>query len=251
MTELEKVLKVVCDTHDEAKTVAKVIGSIRRVLILKRETLEKTAISPVMIDELMLLREWYTEWKLTDELTEKEVSEALTEELWEDFLLEKSQEETVRKAEERAEQVQMKREAAREHIKVDISEKEDGINVSYKVGTKEIPKLPANKSLRGKVFDDWHASFYVKMCQAKLDDILSEDYVKPNVEDTDYGEYKKKDDFLKNHLLNATLGSNANAFINVKKMSGLEMYNKLLNVFQGQEHEEDKAVNAAAIFEKI
>ena len=58
MTELEKVLKVVCDTHDEAKTVAKVIGSIRRVLILKRETLEKTAISPVMIDELMLLREW-------------------------------------------------------------------------------------------------------------------------------------------------------------------------------------------------
>eukprot|EP00957_Ditylum_brightwellii_P071692 5450357-Ditylum_brightwellii.AAC.1 len=34
-------------------------------------------------------------------------------------------------------------------------------------------------------------------------------------------------------------------------MSGLEMYNKLLNVFQGQEDEEDKAVNAAAIFEKL
>eukprot|EP00957_Ditylum_brightwellii_P154638 11769397-Ditylum_brightwellii.AAC.1 len=34
-------------------------------------------------------------------------------------------------------------------------------------------------------------------------------------------------------------------------MSGLEMYNKLLNVFQGQEHKEDKAVNAAAIFEKL
>eukprot|EP00957_Ditylum_brightwellii_P045059 3418056-Ditylum_brightwellii.AAC.1 len=110
-----------------------------------------------MIDELMLLREWYTEWKLTDESTKKEVSEALTEEHWEDFLLEKSQEEIVRKAEERAEQVQIKREVAREHIKASISEKEDGINVSYKVETKEILKLPANKSLRGKVFNDWHA----------------------------------------------------------------------------------------------
>eukprot|EP00957_Ditylum_brightwellii_P072328 5497756-Ditylum_brightwellii.AAC.1 len=73
----------------------------------------------------MLLKERYTEWKLMDESTKKEVLEALTEECWEDFLLEKSWEETVRKAEERAEQVQMKREAAREHIKVDISEKED------------------------------------------------------------------------------------------------------------------------------
>eukprot|EP00957_Ditylum_brightwellii_P149991 11423451-Ditylum_brightwellii.AAC.1 len=80
----------------------------------------------------MMLREWYTEWKLTDELTEKEVSEALTEEHWEDFLLEKSRKETVRKAEERADQVLMKREETREHIKVDINEKEDGINVSYK-----------------------------------------------------------------------------------------------------------------------
>eukprot|EP00957_Ditylum_brightwellii_P179713 13690040-Ditylum_brightwellii.AAC.1 len=180
MTELEKVLKVVCDTHNESKTVAKVIGSIRRVLIFKKETLKKTAISPVMIDELMLLREWYTKLNSTDELIKKEVSVALTKERWEVFLLEKSQEETVRKTGERAEQVQMKKEATREHIKQDISEKENGINVSYKVEVKEIPKLPANKSLRGNVFNDWHASFYVKMCQTKLDDILSEDYVKPN-----------------------------------------------------------------------
>eukprot|EP00957_Ditylum_brightwellii_P190929 14538234-Ditylum_brightwellii.AAC.1 len=62
----------------------------------------------------MLLREWYTEWKLTDDSMKEEVSETLTEERWEDLLLEKSQEETVRKSEERAEQVQMKREAARE-----------------------------------------------------------------------------------------------------------------------------------------
>eukprot|EP00957_Ditylum_brightwellii_P085018 6464481-Ditylum_brightwellii.AAC.1 len=69
----------------------------------------------------------------------------------------------------------------------------------------------------------------MKMCLAKLDNILSEDYVQPNVDDTDYGEYKKIDNFWKNHLLNAMIGSDANMFINVKKMSGLEMYNKLLN----------------------
>eukprot|EP00957_Ditylum_brightwellii_P003288 249666-Ditylum_brightwellii.AAC.1 len=45
--------------------------------------------------------------------------------------------------------------------------KDDGINVSYKVETKEIPKLPANKLLKEKIFDKWHGNFYVKMCQAK------------------------------------------------------------------------------------
>eukprot|EP00957_Ditylum_brightwellii_P152850 11634252-Ditylum_brightwellii.AAC.1 len=45
--------------------------------------------------------------------------------------------------------------------------KDDGINVSYKVETKEIPKLPASKSLKGEIFDEWHKIFYVKMCQAK------------------------------------------------------------------------------------
>eukprot|EP00957_Ditylum_brightwellii_P162065 12338492-Ditylum_brightwellii.AAC.1 len=43
----------------------------------------------------------------------------------------------------------------------------DGITVSYKVETKKIPKLPANKSLKGSIFDEWHGIFYVKMCQAK------------------------------------------------------------------------------------
>eukprot|EP00957_Ditylum_brightwellii_P207999 15355456-Ditylum_brightwellii.AAC.1 len=188
--------------------------------------LEKTSISPVMIDELILLREWYNKWLSTNDSTDKEVSEGLTEEYWEDFLLKKSQEETARKEEERAEQVQMKREAEHMYMKVDISEKEDDINVSYKVETKDTPKLPANKLPRGKMFDDWHASFYVKMYQAKLDDILSEDNVQTNTGDANYGEYKKKDGFLKNHLLSAILISNIGAFVNIKRISGLEMYNK-------------------------
>lgn len=167
-SELEKVLRVVCASLEESKTVSKTIVTMRRVLLLKKETLEKAAISPVLIEELMLLKEWYMNWKSTVESTQKEVSEVLTEEVWESFLLEKSQEENEREEEERVEQVQLKREAALEHVKSNVSEKNEDINVSYKIETKEIPKLPANKSLKGKVFDDWHASFYVKMCQASL-----------------------------------------------------------------------------------
>ena len=224
---------------------------MRRVLLLKKETLEKAVISPVLIDELMLLKEWYMNWKSTVESTQKELLEVLTEEVWESFLLEKSQEENEREEEERVKQVQLKREAALEHVKSNVSEKNEDINVSYKIETKEIPKLPANKSLKGKVFDDWYASFYLKMCQAKLDDILSVGYVKPQEDNDGYKEYKLKDNFLKNHLLTATIQSNAFSFINAKTMSGLDMYNKLLDIYQGKAHEEDRAVIAVEEFEKL
>ena len=51
-------------------------------------------------------------------------------------------------------------------------DKAGGLNISYKVETKDIPKLPAEKSLQGKIFDNWHASFYTKMCQANIEDIM-------------------------------------------------------------------------------
>eukprot|EP00957_Ditylum_brightwellii_P088247 6722853-Ditylum_brightwellii.AAC.1 len=85
---------------------------MRRVFILKRKMLEKTSISLVIIDELMMLKEWYIEWMSTDDSTGIEISKVSIEELWETFLLKKSQEEKVREEEERIEQVQMKREAA-------------------------------------------------------------------------------------------------------------------------------------------
>ena len=44
----------------------------------------------------------------------------------------------------------------------------DALNFSYHVETKEIPKLPANKSLKGKIFDDWHTVFTTKMDQVQV-----------------------------------------------------------------------------------
>eukprot|EP00957_Ditylum_brightwellii_P188030 14315406-Ditylum_brightwellii.AAC.2 len=56
---------------------------------------------------------------------------------------------------------------------------------------------------------------------------------------------------LKSHLLIATLGFNASSLMNVKTMTGLEISNKLLDVFQDQEHEGDKAVSKASVFEML
>ena len=116
---------------------------------------------------------------------------------------------------------------------------------------KEIPKLPKDKSLRGKIFDDWNALFNAKMSQAKISDLLEPDFIKPVRGEIEYESFKIKADFLKNHLLTAIIGSNANSFVNPKTMDGIDMYNKLLEVFQGEDHEKDKAVNAATEFEKL
>eukprot|EP00957_Ditylum_brightwellii_P025908 1960002-Ditylum_brightwellii.AAC.1 len=89
------------------------------------------------------------------------------------------------------------------------------------------------------------------MCQAKLQDLFEDGYVIPDPSESDYDDYKMKDDFLRNHLLTAMLESNASSFINTKTMTGLQMYNKLLDIYQGQVHEEDKAVNAVSNFERL
>ena len=53
-----------------------------------------------------------------------------------------------------------------------ITKEFDGLNFSYKVESKEIPRLPSGKQLKGKIFDNWHTNFIAKMSQARIDDIL-------------------------------------------------------------------------------
>eukprot|EP00957_Ditylum_brightwellii_P072866 5537901-Ditylum_brightwellii.AAC.1 len=108
----------------------------------------------------------------------------------------------VKEEEEEAEEA--KPSAAAKTIKT----KDDGIDVSYKVETTEIPKLPANK-----------------MCQAKVADILKKNYVTPDARSEDYELCKTEGAFLKNHPLTPMMGLNASSFINVKTMTGMKMYN--------------------------
>ena len=138
--------------------------------------------------------------------TSKSIEEVFTQALWDEFLYER--EKAMYEAAEKRRQVKEEEEAeeAKPPAAAKITKnKDDGINVSYKVETKEIPKLPANKSLKGKIFDEWHGNFYVKMCQAKVADILNKNYVTPDARSKEYKLHKMKDAFLKNHLLTATM----------------------------------------------
>eukprot|EP00957_Ditylum_brightwellii_P097078 7392927-Ditylum_brightwellii.AAC.1 len=54
------------------------------------------------------------------------------------------------------------------------------------------------------------------MCQVKVADILKKNYGTPDATSEEYELHKTKDAFLKNHLLIATIRSNASSFVNVK-----------------------------------
>eukprot|EP00957_Ditylum_brightwellii_P093218 7098164-Ditylum_brightwellii.AAC.2 len=80
-----------------------------------------------------------------------------------------------------------------------------------------------------------------------VDNILEDAHVPPREKEEGYDFYKSKGDFVKNHCLMVTMGSNAALFISVKTMAGIEMYSKFRGVFQGKDHEEDVAINASTL----
>ena len=71
------------------------------------------------------------------------------------------------------------------------------MNIIYKVESKEIPRLPEGKLLKGKIFDDGHTNFLAKMSQARIDDILDKKIVRSDAKDKYYPFFKMKFDFLK------------------------------------------------------
>merc|ERR1712137_649193 len=107
--------------------------------------------------------------------------------------------------------------------------------------------------LKGKVFDDWCVAFKVKMDHAGIGELLEPGYDVPDelVLPDEYDVHVKKDRYLRSHLTNSTLGTNAYDFVDSKRQSGVEMWNTLLSIFQGEEHEADDAVTAAALLESM
>eukprot|EP00957_Ditylum_brightwellii_P081125 6171046-Ditylum_brightwellii.AAC.2 len=89
------------------------------------------------------------------------------------------------------------------------------------------------------------------MCQAKVADILEKSYVTPDVTSDKYELHKAKDESLKKHLLTATMGSNESSFTNVKATTEVKMYNTLLDIFHGLEHDEDTVINATTVWERL
>ena len=245
MSDITKVLSIMGFSKQEQQSVTSVVGTLRRVLSMKRKALEENGnISPTAIKELMLFKDWYIEWKEITKTKPEAIEEAFTETIWENYLLEISIDEKLKLQKE---EIKTPKEAQESKS----SPTTEGLNVSYKVETKDIPKLPAGKALKGKIFDDWHTTFHTKMCQARIEDIMEPGYTPPKPKENGYQSFRTKDAYLKNHLLSATIGSNAISFLNANRLGGLEMYRELLGIYQGTEYKEDKAINAVLTFEKL
>eukprot|EP00957_Ditylum_brightwellii_P090434 6887387-Ditylum_brightwellii.AAC.1 len=103
----------------------------------------------------MALKEWYLLWSANMDVTSKSIKEVFTQALWDTFLYER--EKAMYEAAEKRRQVKEEAEGAEEAKPLVAAKttktKDDGINISYRVETKEIPKLPANKSLNRKIFN--------------------------------------------------------------------------------------------------
>ena len=254
MSDLAKVLDVLGCSQEEQRILTAEIGTLRRLRVLKKETLSRVdGIGVGIVDEIMYVKDWYLQWKNSGLDTIETIEEAFTERKWDEYIEEVLDQEQKKKDKFEELDLKIKTEelaAATSGGSVN-TQRDSGVNVSYKVEAKEIPKLPPNKTLRGQTFDDWHVNFYAKMCQARVDSILRKGYVKPGELDDKYEEYKAKASFLKNHLLTATQNTNAGAWMNARTMDGLDMYKRLLEVFQGEEHDEEAAVNAVEQWELL
>ena len=122
------------------------------------------------------------------------IENVFTEEHWNKFLMGKEKESAKQEA---AVKMKLEEEAATK-VASSVRTKgsgNDGINVLYKVETKKIPVLPANKIFKGEIFDEWHSIFYVKMCQAKVSNVLEKWSLIPPMESEEYELHKTKDAF--------------------------------------------------------
>ena len=88
-TDLSRVLKIMDYEDDEIKPTSDAIGSMRRVMMMSRDTrLDKTNLSPGMVDELMCLKDWYVAWR-KGEYKDVPLKEAFMEDSWNEFIIQK------------------------------------------------------------------------------------------------------------------------------------------------------------------
>ena len=258
MSGLKEILKTMEYEESLCNEVLSVIATLRQLSALKRSSLEqKGTMNEGMMDEIMYLKKWYVGWKLTDESRTKKIEEVFTLAKWEKYLIEQANQEFIEEAQFRATSLSTTppstpmagttpgTQTTKTTADLEV------LNISYKVEAKEIPKLPPNKNLKGDIFNDWHSVFHAKMCQAQLGEMLKERYKPVKKGEPDYQIHQTRDAYLKNHLLTATIGTNAISFINAERMTGVQMYQKLLAIYQGDDNETDSAVIAASTFEKL
>ena len=101
-----------------------------------------------------------------------------------------------------------------EDTPVSLVQVDENLN-RFRVEVKDIPKL-SKKNIQGS-FDTWDTLFTAKMELAGMDDLVSDNFVPPlEGVDSGFALYPKKDSWLKNCILTATLDTNAYPNLDLK-----------------------------------
>ena len=179
---------------------------------------------------LRALKDWYNEWMLRPKHERKTLIEDLTEDSWEEWMV-------LYEPKPLQEPKQEKKPA------IPTTTTDMG---NFKVDSRDIPKLPKNKSVQSS-FADWEESFAVKMKLANVGDLLDQTYKVLAKTSDKYATYKAKDAFLQSCLITATQGTDAYPEICPRK-TGRENWMKLLTSYHGASHAQNIAARAVAEF---
>ena len=94
-TMLGKVLTVMGYEGEELSIAMTAIGSMRRVMMINRDTLlAKSNLTPGMVDEILCLKEWYMGYRKTGG-KDTFIKEEFTEDVWDTFVMEKYENEKL------------------------------------------------------------------------------------------------------------------------------------------------------------
>lgn len=224
------------------------IPTTRKLITANKEALMENGFPLSIITDMLLLKDWYQAWVLSGRPNENEPELYFTQARFDDFVMLKDEQEK-----EKQERMAKSRKFEDDESTVATRrDTDDGLYFSSKLDAKDVPKLlKGDKPLRGQPFDDWYETWAAKMGQAGCEDILEPGYTPPDELDEDYALFKRKEKFLRSHLMTATQGTNAYSFIDPSKQTGLEMLHALLEIYQGEKHAVNDAVRAAEDWVKL
>ena len=215
--------------------MVKVVPTVRALAHVERVDLQ--TLPGWRQSQILMMKEWYLDWVRRGRPNINDFEQEFTIDAFENFAYDRSKPAT---------QPNTTPATAPTTTTTSTGGATKGTNlmISNKLDARDIPKLKAAVSLKGKVFDDWATAFKVKLEQAGCTDILEPGYTPPTANDPDFHAFEVKANYLASHLVTATLNSHAYNFIDAKKQTGFDMWNSLLEIYSGRDHLKEDATNA-------
>eukprot|EP00957_Ditylum_brightwellii_P021073 1588029-Ditylum_brightwellii.AAC.1 len=89
---LKKILTEMCYEDNRKKAEKEAVGTLCQMKMVTKELLKKgNALSPGIIDEPMVLQEWYIEWSSNKEASAQTIKETFIEQLLDEYVMKRSE----------------------------------------------------------------------------------------------------------------------------------------------------------------